>query len=89
MGRKDTPRTVLRSEGTKDTIRDSANLWGAGRARTLQGDWEEVARMPGAGGQERVGIVGAKENDNFTMELASNVTCYREPGPTSPLTGGQ
>ena len=62
--------------------------WGVGRAKMLQGDWEGLARVPGAGWQERVGITGAKERDNFIMELASSVRCHRETRTTSPLSKG-
>lgn len=32
----------------------------------------------GPGLQDRVGILEAKERDNFTRELASNATCHQD-----------
>lgn len=76
------------AERSKGRIPGSTNLpaEGLGSARMLQGDWEGLARVLGAGWQERVGITGAKERDNFTMEPASSVRCHRETRATSPLS---
>lgn len=66
-----------------------APISGGRQSKDTEGDWEEVARMPGAGCQERVGIVGAKENDNFTTELPSNVTLLPRAWANKPLGRGQ
>ena len=91
-GREEIPR-----DSAKEQRGPRAESWGVptfrqgrglGRARMLQGDWEGLVRVPGAGWQERVGIVGAKDRDDFTMELASCVRCHRETRRTSPLSKG-
>lgn len=64
------------------------------RCQTLgDGQSEDIARRLGRSGQdtgsryqERVGIAKAKEKDNFTTELDSNVTCHREAGTTSSVS---
>lgn len=46
---------------------------GVGRAKMLQETGKD-----GPGRQDRVGILEAKERDNFTRELASNATCHQD-----------
>lgn len=59
------------------------------------GQIKDTARRLGRSGQdtgsrcqERLGIAETKERDNFTTELASNVTCHRQAGTTSSLSQG-
>lgn len=82
-GGEETPGTVPGEEGRGARAGSWEHLPRGVRARMLPGDWGGVARMQGAGSQERVGLTEAKDRDKFTMELASNVTCHREAG-TSP-----
>lgn len=82
------PGTVPSKKRTKGIILGGANLWGGGQSKDIARRLGRIAQDAGSRCQERVGVVETKERDNFTVELASNVTCHREAGTTSSVSQG-